>query len=43
MVLEPIRSFFNPMVGVLSSSVYFSRSMHGEIVGGMGDKEVTIG
>jgi sarcosine oxidase, subunit beta len=34
---EPLKPFLNPLVSVLDSGLYFSQSMRGEIVGGMGD------
>ncbi len=34
---EPLKPFLGPLVSVLDSGVYFSQSMRGEIVGGMGD------
>lgn len=35
---EPLKAFLNPMVTILGESLYFSQSMRGEIVGGMGDE-----
>ena len=37
LVTEPLKPFLNPLVSVLDSGLYFSQSMRGEIVGGMGD------
>lgn len=34
---EPLKPFLGPLVSVLDSGIYFSQSMRGEIVGGMGD------
>ena len=34
---EPLKPFLSPLVSVLDSGLYFSQSMRGEIVGGMGD------
>ncbi len=34
---EPLKPFLTPLVSVLDSGLYFSQSMRGEIVGGMGD------
>ncbi len=34
---EPLKPFLGPLVSVLDTGVYFSQSMRGEIVGGMGD------
>jgi sarcosine oxidase, subunit beta len=34
---EPLKPFLGPLVSVLDSGLYFSQSMRGEIVGGMGD------
>jgi sarcosine oxidase, subunit beta len=34
---EPLKPFLGPLVTVLGSGLYFSQSMRGEIVGGMGD------
>ncbi len=39
LVTEPLRPFINPMVVLLGEGLYFSQSMRGEIVGGIGDKE----
>ncbi|MBI2376498.1 MAG: FAD-binding oxidoreductase [Deltaproteobacteria bacterium] len=38
---EPLKPFLDPMVTVLGEGVYFSQSMRGEIVGGMGDPDET--
>jgi sarcosine oxidase subunit beta len=45
---EPLKPFLQPMVSVLSSGLYFSQSMRGEIVGGITvhhgpDREVLLG
>jgi sarcosine oxidase, subunit beta len=37
LVTEPLKPFLNPLVSVLDNGLYFSQSMRGEIVGGMGD------
>jgi len=37
MVSEPLKPFLDPMVISLSNGIYFSQSMRGEIVGGIGD------
>ncbi|MFO7155248.1 MAG: FAD-dependent oxidoreductase [Pseudomonadota bacterium] len=34
---EPLKPWLGPLVSVLDSGLYFSQSMRGEIVGGMGD------
>jgi len=34
---EPLKPFLGPLVSLLDSGLYFSQSMRGEIVGGMGD------
>ena len=34
---EPLKPFLGPLVSVLGTGLYFSQSMRGEIVGGMGD------
>lgn len=36
---EPLKPFLTPMVTVLGEGIYFSQSMRGEIVGGMGDPD----
>jgi sarcosine oxidase subunit beta len=36
---EPLKPWLGPLVSVLGSGLYFSQSMRGEIVGGMGDPE----
>lgn len=36
---EPLKPFLTPMVTVLGEGIYFSQSMRGEIVGGMGDAD----
>src|SRR5688572_16640114 len=35
---EPLKAFLDPMVTILGEGLYFSQSMRGEIVGGMGDE-----
>jgi sarcosine oxidase subunit beta len=37
LVTEPLRPWLGPMVSVLGSGLYFSQSLRGEIVGGLGD------
>ncbi len=34
---EPLKLFLGPLVSVLDTGLYFSQSMRGEVVGGMGD------
>jgi sarcosine oxidase subunit beta len=34
---EPLKPFLGPLVTMLGTGLYFSQSMRGEIVGGMGD------
>ena len=36
---EPLKPFLGPLVSNLGTGLYFSQSMRGEIVGGMGDPE----
>src|SRR5262249_32284204 len=36
---EPMKPFVGPLVTVLDTGLYFSQSMRGEVVGGMGDPE----
>lgn len=36
---EPLKAFLDPMVTILGEGLYFSQSMRGEIVGGMGDPD----
>ncbi len=36
---EPLKPFLKPLVSVLDSGLYFSQSLRGEIVGGLGDPE----
>ena len=36
---EPLKPFLGPLVSVLDTGLYFSQSMRGEIVGGMGDSQ----
>lgn len=38
-VTEPLKPFLTPLVSVLGNGLYFSQSMRGEILGGMGDPE----
>ncbi len=40
---EPLKPFLGPLVSVLDSGLYFSQSMRGEIVGGMGDHREPAG
>ena len=40
---EPLKPFLTPLVTVLDSGLYFSQSMRGEIVGGMGDPREPAG
>lgn len=40
---EPLKPFLGPLVSVLDSGLYFSQSMRGEIVGGMGDPNEPAG
>ncbi|WP_257446250.1 FAD-dependent oxidoreductase [Archangium lipolyticum] len=40
---EPLKPFLSPLVSVLDSGLYFSQSMRGEIVGGMGDAKEPAG
>jgi sarcosine oxidase, subunit beta len=40
---EPLKPFLGPLVSVLDSGLYFSQSMRGEIVGGMGDPNEAAG
>lgn len=37
LVTEPLRPWLEPLVSVLGTGLYFSQSLRGEIVGGMGD------
>jgi sarcosine oxidase subunit beta len=39
LVTEPLKPWLGPLVSVLGSGLYFSQSLRGEIVGGMGDPE----
>ncbi len=39
LVTESLKPFLGPMVSVLDEGLYFSQSMRGEIVGGMGDPD----
>ncbi len=39
LVTEPLKPWLGPMVSVLGSGLYFSQSLRGEIVGGMGDPD----
>jgi sarcosine oxidase subunit beta len=43
LVTEPLKPFLNPLVSVLDNGLYFSQSMRGEIVGGMGDPREPAG
>ena len=36
---EPLKPFLGPLVSMLGTGLYFSQSMRGEIVGGMGDHD----
>jgi len=36
---EPLKPFLGPLVSMLGTGLYFSQSMRGEIVGGMGDPD----
>jgi len=40
---EPLKPFLGPLVSLLDSGLYFSQSMRGEIVGGMGDPREPVG
>lgn len=40
---EPLKPFLGPLVSVLDTGLYFSQSMRGEIVGGMGDHHEPAG
>ncbi len=40
---EPLRPFLGPLVAELRSGLYFSQSMRGEIVGGIGQSDVPEG
>ncbi len=40
---EPLKPFLGPLVSELDSGLYFSQSMRGEIVGGMGDPREPAG
>ncbi|NPD29015.1 FAD-dependent oxidoreductase [Corallococcus sp. AB004] len=40
---EPLKPFLSPLVSVLDTGLYFSQSMRGEIVGGMGDPKEPAG
>ncbi len=40
---EPLRPFLGPLVAELGSGLYFSQSMRGEIVGGIGQPDVPEG
>jgi sarcosine oxidase subunit beta len=37
LVTEPLKPWLDPLVSVLGTGLYFSQSLRGEIVGGMGD------
>lgn len=38
-VCEPLKPFVDPLVSELDSGIYFSQSLRGELVGGMGDPD----
>jgi sarcosine oxidase subunit beta len=40
---EPLKPFLGPLVSMLDTGLYFSQSMRGEIVGGMGDPREPAG
>ena len=40
---EPLKPFLGPLVSILDTGLYFSQSMRGEIVGGMGDPKEPAG
>ena len=40
---EPLKPFLGPLVSMLGTGLYFSQSMRGEIVGGMGDPQEVAG
>jgi sarcosine oxidase subunit beta len=40
---EPLKPFLGPLVSMLGTGLYFSQSMRGEIVGGMGDPDEPAG
>jgi sarcosine oxidase subunit beta len=42
-VTEPLKPWLGPLVSVLGQGLYFSQSLRGEIVGGMGDPEEPAG
>src|SRR5512139_60758 len=37
LVTEPLKAWLGPLVSLLGSGLYFSQSLRGEVVGGMGD------
>ncbi|HEX9051177.1 MAG TPA: FAD-dependent oxidoreductase [Anaeromyxobacter sp.] len=39
LVTEPLKPWLGPLVSVLGSGLYFSQSLRGELVGGMGDPD----
>jgi sarcosine oxidase subunit beta len=39
LVTEPLKPWLGPLVSVLGAGLYFSQSLRGEIVGGLGDPE----
>jgi sarcosine oxidase subunit beta len=43
LVTEPLKPWLGPLVSVLGSGLYFSQSLRGEIVGGMGDPDEPAG
>lgn len=40
---SPLKPFLGPLVSVLDTGIYFSQSMRGELVGGMGDPKEPAG
>ena len=40
---EPLKPWLGPLVSIIGSGLYFSQSMRGEIVGGMGDPDEPAG
>jgi sarcosine oxidase subunit beta len=43
LVTAPLKPWLRPLVSVLGSGLYFSQSLRGEIVGGMGDPDEPVG
>ncbi len=39
LVTEPLSPWLDPLVAVLGTGLYFSQSLRGEVVGGMGDRD----